>query len=94
MTGIVRQRLRITGHVQGVGFRYFVASVARNLGIVGWVRNEPDGAVLCEAQGPAADVESFAWHVSRGPAHARVERAEVDELPPAEPPEAVFSIVR
>lgn len=33
----------ITGFVQGVGFRHFIKSKARELGLTGWVRNLPAG---------------------------------------------------
>jgi acylphosphatase len=79
---IVRRRIRVEGRVQGVGFRYFASSIARNLGLKGFVRNEPDGAVVCEAQGPRALVEQLVAQVRRGPAHARVLRCEVAELEP------------
>ena len=90
----VRRRIRVAGRVQGVGFRYFVQSVARNLGVVGWVRNEPDGSVLAEAQGAAPAVEAFLGHVRQGPAHAHVTDAAVTELPCREPAETAFTIER
>jgi acylphosphatase len=37
--------VRITGHVQGVGFRDWTVRRAQKLGIEGWVRNQPDGSV-------------------------------------------------
>ena len=48
-----RQRLRtcVRGQVQGVGYRYFVQRVARGLNLTGYVKNEPDGSVVVEAQG-------------------------------------------
>ena len=90
----VARRYLISGRVQGVGFRYFVQSVARNLQVVGWVRNEPDGAVLAEAQGAAPAVEAFLAHVRQGPAHALVTEAAVTELPCREPAEGAFTIER
>ena len=77
-----RIRARVTGRVQGVGFRYFTWSVGRNLDLVGYVRNEPDGVVLVEAEGPADSIAQLLLQVQRGPANARVERTEVEELAP------------
>jgi len=44
------------GRVQGVGFRMTARSIARQEGLVGWVRNEPDGTVRMVAQGDDARV--------------------------------------
>lgn len=76
MTGGSRIRLRITGRVQGVGFRWFVREQARRLGVSGWVRNEEDGSVLLEAEGPADVVGSLQAAVALGPRSARVESVE------------------
>jgi acylphosphatase len=48
---ILRLHARITGRVQGVGFRYFVIGVAGELGLTGWVRNRQDGSVEVLAEG-------------------------------------------
>ncbi len=47
----MRVRFTIRGHVQGVGFRYFVLSQADSLGLSGWVKNGVDGSVLGMAEG-------------------------------------------
>ncbi len=80
MVDAVRWRLRITGRVQGVGFRYFTMTAARDLGLVGWVRNQPDGSVLSEVQGPSESVKRFGMEVRRGPRFSRVGEVEVDSL--------------
>lgn len=77
-----RVRLRVTGRVQGVGFRYFTWRVGRNLGVVGTVRNEADGAVAIEAEGSSAAIEQLLLQVRRGPAHAQVADVVVEELEP------------
>ena len=69
-------RLVIRGRVQGVGFRHFVSRQAGALGIAGWVRNRPDGAVEVEAEGPKPDLERLVTALSRGPAGARVSAVE------------------
>ena len=48
-----------SGIVQGVGFRYTTCQYASTAGLVGWVRNLPDGRVEVVAEGPAKDVSAF-----------------------------------
>ena len=62
--------------MQGVGFRYFVLRRARALGLVGWVRNEPDGTVAVEADGPREALERLLADLRVGPAGARVKDVE------------------
>ena len=54
-----RRRFRFHGRVQGVGFRYEARLIAGELSLTGWVRNESDGTVTAEAQGPEACVMEF-----------------------------------
>ena len=69
----------VRGRVQGVNFRSFAASHARRLGLVGWVRNLPDGdAVEVYAQGPRAVVEALLRRLAEGPGMARVDAVEQD----------------
>ena len=56
-----------TGRVQGVGFRYTAESVALELGIVGWVRNLPDGRVEAVAEGPQKSLNVFLERIASGP---------------------------
>ncbi len=77
---VVRRRIAVRGRVQGVGFRYFTQSVARNLALTGFVRNEPDGGVVAEVQGPVAAVDEFLRHVGLGPAFARVDEVVVESI--------------
>ena len=48
----IRLFCRFTGRVQGVGFRWTMQRLALDVGVKGWVRNEDDGSVSCELQGP------------------------------------------
>lgn len=71
--------VRVTGVVQGVGFRWFVRERARRLGLAGWVRNLPDGSVEVSASGDAGQLELLRGELVRGPNGARVEA--VTDLP-------------
>ncbi len=59
MQGQIRVAMRYTGKVQGVGFRATAQATASGFAVTGWVRNESDGSVQMETQGPATDVERF-----------------------------------
>ena len=72
--------LLISGRVQGVGFRWFVAGHAERLGVRGWVRNLSDGRVEIEANGPARVLEHFEKSVSIGPPLARVAHVEKQDV--------------
>ncbi|MDE3129148.1 MAG: acylphosphatase, partial [Gemmatimonadota bacterium] len=67
----VQRRLVVVGRVQGVGFRWFARQAAHGLGLAGWVRNMPDGTVVCEVAGPPDVVERFAAELRAGPPAAQ-----------------------
>ena len=71
--GPERLEATVRGRVQGVGFRYFVALEADELGLRGWVRNEPDGSVHVLAEGPRVSLERLAAALAVGPRGARVD---------------------
>jgi acylphosphatase len=73
-----RLSARITGRVQGVGFRNFTQRRARRLGVTGWVRNERDGSVRLEAEGPREDLEDLLEAVHDGPRTALVDTVQAD----------------
>jgi len=79
---LVARKYIISGRVQGVGFRYFTEAAAAREGLGGWVRNLPDGRVEISAEGDAEALERFERHVRHGPPHARVDRVEIEDLPP------------
>ena len=67
-----RERLVISGRVQGVGFRYFACRLAENYEVTGYVRNLPTGAVEIVAEGGKSEVEAFLAEVRKGPGYAQV----------------------
>jgi acylphosphatase len=76
--------VRVGGLVQGVGYRYATVRRARELGVVGWVRNRHDGTVEALVQGPTANVAALIDWMRCGPPGAGVTR--LDERDgPAEP---------
>ena len=72
--------MKITGKVQGVGFRFFVQQQAQKLGINGWVSNKSNGDVEALAQGEKADLEQFIAKVKEGPSFSRVEDVSLNWL--------------
>jgi acylphosphatase len=79
MPVIITRRLRITGRVQGVGYRWSLTQEARQLGLNGWVRNRLDGSVEAVVSGPADAVDAIVEWAKRGPTLARVEGVEISE---------------
>jgi acylphosphatase len=73
----VTTRFLVSGLVQGVGFRWFVARHARALGLGGYARNLPDGRVEVVASDAGGEaLGQFERLLREGPAHARVDRLE------------------
>jgi len=76
---MIVRHLQISGRVQGVGFRYHMCRVARELGITGWVRNRRDGSVEAMVSGEPDAVEKIIAWARRGPGHAVVTAVEISE---------------
>ncbi len=72
-----RVHLWIRGHVQGVGFRFFVQRRAQQLGLTGFVRNLNDRRVEVAVEGPRENVDALIDAVQRGPSGASVRDVEV-----------------
>jgi acylphosphatase len=69
---VASYRYVVSGQVQGVGFRYFALREAEASGIVGFVRNLPDGGVEVVAEGDEAVLARFEERLREGPGFARV----------------------
>jgi acylphosphatase len=73
--------IRVAGRVQGVFFRASTKQQADELGIKGFVRNEPDGCVYLEAEGQHEAIEHLIdWCRMGGPPRGKVEELEVQEI--------------
>lgn len=67
---------RLSGRVQAVGFRWWTARVAQQLGLVGTVRNLPDGRVEVQAFGLTRELTALRLLLNQGPPAARVDHIE------------------
>jgi acylphosphatase len=77
----VAKHLRISGRVQGVGFRYSMSEEAERLGVTGWVRNRRDGSVEAVVDGATDAVDAMLAWARRGPRGSSVTEVEVSEIP-------------
>ena len=73
-----RLHVWVSGYVQGVGFRAFVAQTAYVIGVTGWVRNVGWDTVEAVAEGGREQVERFLQAVKAGPRASQVEEARVE----------------
>ncbi|WP_312134511.1 acylphosphatase [Sphingobacterium sp.] len=69
----------VKGKVQGVYFRASTKAVADQLGVKGFVLNQPDGTVYLEAEGDAMALDFLLDFCNEGPYDAEVEAVEVIE---------------
>lgn len=72
-----RAHLKITGKVQGVGFRASTRRRARKLGLSGWVKNLADGSVEAVVEGEKNDIQNLVSWAKKGPRRARVDEVNV-----------------
>ena len=87
---IIRKKLRFTGFVQGVGFRWRARNAAEALGATGWVRNDFDGSVSMELQGTEAQIDGVILAIGRG-TYVQIENMYSRTIP-VEPDESGFAV--
>jgi DNA ligase D-like protein (predicted 3'-phosphoesterase) len=73
-------RAVVRGHVQAVGFRDATLRLARELGVMGWVRNGDEATVQVHAEGAAEAVEQLVAFLHEGPPAARVAQVAIDRV--------------
>jgi acylphosphatase len=73
-------RATVRGQVQGVGFRDATVRRARSLGLMGWVRNDDDGALRVHAEGAPAAVAALEAFLHEGPPAARVTEVSLERV--------------
>jgi acylphosphatase len=78
MTAEARVRVRVSGRVQGVNYRWETKRAAERAGVRGWVRNRGDGTVEAVFEGARAALEAMLDWCRRGPPHAAVQTVTVD----------------
>lgn len=77
--------MKVTGLVQGVGFRWTTQMIAQELGITGTVKNNPDGSVSIVAQGEELPLEHFIKKIKASPSVAgHVEHVDLNTISNAE----------
>lgn len=74
------RNLKVTGRVQGVSFRAWTREKARELGIVGWIRNCPDGSVEAHLEGDEAKVLWLIDLIGDGPPGSRVDNVRSNKV--------------
>jgi len=71
--------ITVTGSVQGVFFRASTQKIANGFHLKGFVKNQPDGTVYIEVEGPPQALEKFTTWCQRGPDSAHVQKLDVSE---------------
>jgi acylphosphatase len=79
-------QIKVTGRVQGVGFRAYVKARADEVGVFGWVRNLADGSVHVLAFLPEERRSSWIESVRRGPPGSMVDSLDIRNLSSEEVP--------
>lgn len=74
--------ITVSGKVQGVFFRASTRDKAKSLGLIGFVKNQPDGSVYIEASGDAEKLKELVTWCHDGPSQAIVENVETSEIEP------------
>ena len=77
---MICMRVRVSGRVQGVGFRHFTTTQAKELDVKGWVRNLPGGGVEAVMEGEKKSVGEMLNMLKTGPVQALVSGMDISEV--------------
>lgn len=77
----ITKHIVIYGDVQGIGYRYFVREVAKNLNLKGWVKNNMDGSVEIEVSGSLDTIEKFINDIKTKHRWAKIHKIIDETLP-------------
>jgi acylphosphatase len=77
---VIQYEIKVSGRVQGVGFRYFAQKQAKTLNLKGWVRNTIDNGVLLVAQGEKTAIDTLADFLFIGPPLSQVKSVTKTEM--------------
>ena len=75
---ICRAHIFYSGRVQGIGFRYTAEKLAADLGLVGWVKNLPDGRVEILCEGPKDRIELLLRNIQQSELAAYIKKTQCD----------------
>lgn len=75
---VMRAKILVSGHVQGVGYRAFTRRVATSRGLTGGVENLDSGQVALEVEGSREVLEELVRDLKKGPVGARVTQVQVE----------------
>ncbi len=80
---LICRQIKVAGKVQGVWFRDSTLKKAQELGVKGFVKNQPDGSVYIEAEGTKKSINEFVKWCHTGPPFAKVQSVETKDSEPA-----------
>ena len=76
-----KARLVVRGQVQGVGYRFFASKKAQELGVRGWIKNNPDGTVEAAVESSGENIEQFIHVLRSEHPWAKVNSIEIEWQP-------------
>jgi len=79
---IKKVNILVSGRVQGVFYRTSTRDKALELGIKGWVQNNPDGSVYIEAEADQSTLDQFIEWCKKGPLMARIDNINISHQSP------------